>query len=65
MHPELETITGKDNIREALGAALQEAWTLIGKDNLIRECARTSESVQKSWRLAYKMLDINKNFLPF
>jgi transposase len=32
MHPELETITGEDNIREALGRALQEAWTLIGKD---------------------------------
>jgi hypothetical protein len=32
MHPELESITGEDNIREALGTALQEAWTLIGKD---------------------------------
>jgi transposase len=32
MHPELETITGEDNIREAIGTALQEAWSLIGKD---------------------------------
>jgi hypothetical protein len=32
MHPELEFITGEDNIQEALGCALQEAWTLIGKD---------------------------------
>jgi hypothetical protein len=32
MHPELEFVTGEDNIREALGRALQEAWTLIGKD---------------------------------
>jgi hypothetical protein len=31
MHPELEFVTGEDNIREALGCALQEAWTLIGK----------------------------------
>ena len=32
MHPELEFVTGEDNIQEALGCALQEAWTLIGKD---------------------------------
>jgi hypothetical protein len=32
MHPELEFVTGEDNIQEALGFALQEAWTLIGKD---------------------------------
>jgi hypothetical protein len=32
MHPKLEFVTGEDNIQEALGCALQEAWTLIGKD---------------------------------
>jgi len=32
IHPELEFVTGEDNIREALGCALQEAWTLIRKD---------------------------------
>jgi hypothetical protein len=32
MYPELETIIGEDNIHEALGTALQEAWTLIRKD---------------------------------
>ncbi len=32
MYPELETITGEDNIHEVLGTALQEAWSLIGKD---------------------------------
>jgi hypothetical protein len=36
MHPELETISGEDDIREALGRALQEAWTLIGKDLMDR-----------------------------
>jgi transposase len=36
MHPELETITGEDDIREALGIALQEAWTLIGKELMDR-----------------------------
>jgi transposase len=36
MHPKLETITGEDNIREAIGTALQEAWSLIGKDLMDR-----------------------------
>jgi hypothetical protein len=32
LHPELETITGEDDIHKALGTTLQEAWSLIGKD---------------------------------
>ncbi len=32
MHLELETITDEDNIHEALGTVLQEAWSLIEKD---------------------------------
>jgi hypothetical protein len=32
MQPKLETITGEGDIQEALGIALQEAWTRIGKE---------------------------------
>jgi hypothetical protein len=36
MHPKLETISSEDDICEALRTALQEAWTLIGKDLMDR-----------------------------
>ena len=39
MRPELEDIRGEDNIREALGKALQEAWDSLDKslfDSLIK-----------------------------
>ena len=32
MHPEISNITGEENIREALGKALQEAWDSIPKE---------------------------------
>src|ERR1035437_7895961 len=32
MHPEISDIIGEENIREALGKALQEAWDSIPKE---------------------------------
>src|SRR6202034_3726032 len=58
MHPELEHITGEDDIREALGTALQEAWTLIGKelmDSLIESMPDRVKACRKAdgWHTRY------------
>jgi transposase len=58
MHPELETISGEDNIREALGRALQEAWSLIGKelmDKLIESMPDRVKACRKArgWHTRY------------
>jgi len=58
MHPELETISGEDDIREALRTALQEAWTLIGKDlmdNLIKSMPERVKACKRAdgWHTRY------------
>jgi hypothetical protein len=58
MHPELETISGEDNIREALGRALQEAWSLIRKelmDKLIESMLDRVKACRKArgWHTRY------------
>ncbi len=58
MHPELEHITGEDNIQEVLGTVLQEAWTLIEKelmDSLIKSMLDHVKACKKanSWHTKY------------
>ena len=51
MHPEISDITGEENIREALGKALQEAWDAIPKeyfDRLIESMPARVKAVIKA-----------------
>ena len=58
IHPELQHISGKENICEALETALREAWTMIGKDlldNLIESMERRIAACidTKGWHTKY------------
>ena len=58
LHPELEDIRGEENIRQALGTALQEAWSLIPKeyfDRLIESMEARVKAVikAKGWHTKY------------
>jgi hypothetical protein len=58
MHPELEDIQGEENIRQALGTALQEAWSLLPKeffDRLIESIEARVKAVikAKGWHTKY------------
>jgi hypothetical protein len=51
IHPELEDIRGEENIRQALGTALQEAWSLLPKeffDRLIESMEARVKAVIKA-----------------
>ena len=60
MHLEISDITGEENIREALGKALQEAWDAIPKEyfDRLREYASKGKSSYQSEGLAYQVLNI-------
>ena len=58
LHPKLEDIQGKENIQQALGTALQEAWSLIPKeyfDCLIQSMEARVKAVikAKGWHTKY------------
>ena len=58
LHPELEDIRGEENICQALGTALQEAWSLIPKeyfDRLIESMEARVKAVikAKGWHTKY------------
>ena len=58
MHSKLEDIQGKENIRQALGTALQEAWSLLSKeffDSLVESIEARVKAVikAKGWHTKY------------
>jgi ABC-type iron transport system FetAB ATPase subunit len=61
LHPELADISGEENIREALGKALQEAWDALLEDLFTSSIERMEKRVKacikaKGWHTKYWIL---------